>query len=168
MKKAIMITLLSVVFMVSLSACSSNWKEGSSGITEEELFEELDSMSAFSTASNGAGSGLYNELKDKPDTKRYFARSGDNSNGGLGPAYSVVSFGDFSPFGVHKEISIYDLESAKVALLDGFDSQDQRRFVLAVNYQTKDGDSVTYYAEDAGFEFGKTKLQIQVNQGDRT
>ena len=165
-----MITLLSLFLaLATFTACSSNWKEGSSGITEDELFQELDSMSAFSAAGNGAGSGLFSYLKQDPQTKIYFARSGDSESGGLGPAYSVVSFGDLSLFAPGQEdLSIYDIESAKVALLDGFDQNGMRRFVLAVNYQIRNGQAVSFTVEDEGYDFGKQKLQVQISSGGET
>ncbi|MCB9024719.1 MAG: hypothetical protein H6625_00240 [Bdellovibrionaceae bacterium] len=164
-----MITLLSLFLALALTACSSNWKEGSSGISEEELFEELNSMSTFSAAGNGSGSGLFNTLKEDPNTKIYFARSGNSDSGGLGPAYSVVSFGDFSVFASGQEdLSAFDLETAKVALLDGFDTQGKRIFVLAVSYQIRNGQAVSFFAEDEGYEFGKQKLQIQFSSNGQT
>ncbi len=160
MKKTF-ITLFIIVLSIGLSACSTNWKEGSSGISEEELFEDLNSMGSVSTSGTGSGSSLYNTLLDTEKTKIYFAKSGSSENGGLGPAHSVLSIGDFSHFSSgDEELSAYDLETAKVALIDGVDGDKKRRFVLAVTYQVRDGHSVTSIVADKGFDFDGDKLQV--------
>ncbi|MCB0392774.1 MAG: hypothetical protein KDD58_15900 [Bdellovibrionales bacterium] len=167
--KNVWIALLSFIILLVSSACSTNWKEGSSNITEDELFEDLTNMFTSAAAGCSSDSGLYSSLLDDSDTIIYYARSGTPEEGGLGPAYSVVSFGDYSVLSCSSEndIGIYDLKSSRVALFDGYDADGYRRFVLAVNYQLIDGQGVSFVAADDDFKYSDGRLQIYFKSGQR-
>lgn len=162
MMNKIVFTLLILSLTVGVSACSTSVKYGSSGLSQEELFEDLESFATASISGVNSGRTLFNQLLENNDTVIYYARSGDSESGGVGPAYSVVSMGDFSQFGPGQEdVAALDLESSRVALLDGFDSSGARRFVLAVQYQVAGEGLVSATFEDKGYRDSKEKLQIE-------
>jgi hypothetical protein len=156
-------TLLIIVLSIGHLACSSNWKEGSSGISTEEVMEDLSNLSTAGTSGLGSGRSLYNSLLENENTLIYYARSGDSSNGGVGPAYSLLSLSDFSLFmntSNDEEISALDLETSKAALLMGTNEDGETKFVLAITFQFKDEQQQTVILEDLGFEFSKNRLRI--------
>lgn len=154
-------TIVVSSMVLFLAACSNQWREGSAGISDTELMERLDEV----TASSGVGS--YSDLIEDPRTMIYFAEG----PGRMGPAHSVLSVVDLSWLGLDEETTVWDLDSVTVFFLDGFVGGDEegggeRTFVLIIDALLKDSETpVSISLETQDYKFTKDGFLARFGDG---
>src|SRR5690606_15563964 len=106
MKTTFKTIIMCALVVVLAGGCSNRWREGSAGISDADLMERLDEV----TASSSGGSSLVSDLAADELTAIYFAEG----PGAMGPAHSVLSTVDLTWLGLDQELSSRDLQAVTV------------------------------------------------------
>lgn len=159
---------LLILLLSSLLACSNQWREADPGITDGELLSLLDTAV---TQSSSSGYSVVNDLLDGEFadlTAIYFTEAPGN----MGSVASVLSMMDLGFVdGSLRGSSVLDvidqIEDVKVFFLDGYQSDQRRRFVLITQVKLKDRSSAytSVYQDTGGFSVDTGEAVIELSNG---
>jgi hypothetical protein len=145
-----------------LSACSSQNRNAELDLSSNDILDAVQLM-----GQSVGGSSLFNELysNDDPESPTYIYYAEGPSS--LGPAWATVSIFDGEWDFISSQItSVFDVTQARVVLLDGFDSQNERRFALAIELYSIWSDrpeSKVFYSDPGMYEFTEDELIIEMS-----
>ena len=152
--------------IVSLSACSNQWRETDESVSDEQAFQLYDDINVNGVRSNSA---LFNDLRNDESSVIYYAESGE----AFGEAKSVMSFSDLGflggSYGVGTNVFDVDLQYAGVILVDAFSSNGERNFALMLKLQTANSQSPEYYTfVSNNYSLSDKKFEVAFDLQDGT
>ncbi|MCB0421741.1 MAG: hypothetical protein KDD61_12145 [Bdellovibrionales bacterium] len=135
-------TIIGFLMMVSVSACSTQWRESDPGIDSRQLFEIIDEALPIGASSTG-GSASQEFLaiaKNDPYSAIFFAEG----PGRMGTVNSILGFpGDLALFGKSGRTR-EEVKSVIVIMAEGMIEGDDRiRYAMMVDIVFNDGDRST-------------------------